>query len=99
MQGKLMVLAARGVRRSGGEAVVRWWPGGMRDGRILRFAEAETDLTSAVSDHSFNTAEPAGGAGRIQSLRAFRRARVIHARVRRCNGVTVQWLVWRESLF
>ena len=48
---------------------------------------------AVVSDYFSHTAEPAGGAGRIQSLRAFRRARVIHAMVRRCNGVTVQWLV------
>ena len=35
----------------------------------------------------------------IQSLRAFRRAGVIHAMVRRCNGVAVQWSAWRESVF
>ena len=39
------------------------------------------------------------GAGRIQSLRAFRRAGVIHAMVRRCSGVAVQWSAWRESSF
>ena len=33
-------------------------------------------LTSAVSATAFNTAEPAGGAGRIQPLRAFRRAKM-----------------------
>ena len=48
------------------------WPGGMRDGRILRFAEADTDSASAFRICSSNTA--AAGAGRIQSLRAFRRA-------------------------
>ena len=56
-------------------------------------------LTSAVSATGFNTAEPAGGAGRIQSLRALRRAGVIHAMVRRCKGVTMQLSAWRDSLF
>ena len=54
------------------DGVRRGWPGGMRDGRILRFAEADTDLISAFLLRSSNTA--AAGAGRIQSLRAFRRA-------------------------
>ena len=35
----------------------------------------------------------------IQSLRTFRRAGVIHAMVRRCNGVAVQWSAWRESSY
>ena len=49
-------------------------------------------LTSAVSATGFNTAEPAGGAGRIQSLRAFRRAGLIDAMVPCCNAAMVLWL-------
>ena len=52
--------------------------GGMRGGRILRFAEAGTDSAGGSMFLRFapNTAEPEQGAGRIQSLRAFRRARL-----------------------
>ena len=38
--------------------VARGWPGGMRDGRILRFAEADTDSASAFRLLCFHTAEP-----------------------------------------
>ena len=47
---------------------------------------------AAVSATGLNTAEPAGGAGRIQSLRAFRRAGLIDAMVRCCNAARVLWL-------
>ena len=76
MQGKSIVSGAKNVRPSGGKAVEKRWPGGRCDGRILRFAEADTVSASAISATGFNTAEPAGGAGRIQPLRAFRRAKM-----------------------
>ena len=57
----------------------------MRGGRMLRFAEADTDSASAFRLCASNTAEPAGGAGRIQSLRAFRQA---HLRARRSEHET-----------
>ena len=36
-------------------------PGGMRDGRILRFAEADTAVARVYLLCAFNTAEPARG--------------------------------------
>ena len=56
-----MVLGAKRVRPSGGEAVEKRWPGGMRDGRILRFAEADTDFGFCNFVLCFHTAEPGKG--------------------------------------
>ena len=54
--------------KSGGQVVDKWWrsggkgrPGGMRDGRILRFAEAGTDSAVGWSVWCLNTAEPDKG--------------------------------------
>ena len=72
-----MDLAAKRVRKRGGPMVERWWPGGRRGGRILRFAEADKASASASRLCAFNTALARKGAGRIQSLRAFRLASII----------------------
>ena len=69
MQGKSMVLAARRVRKSGWKAVEKRWPGGRRDGRILRFAEADTASASAFRLLCFHTA--AACAGRIEPAERY----------------------------
>ena len=47
--------------KRGGEGAAKGWPGGMRDGRILRFAEAGTDSAVGWSVWCSNTAEPDKG--------------------------------------
>ena len=42
--------------KRGGEGADKGWPGGVRDGRILRFAEAGTDSAFGWSVCSLNTA-------------------------------------------
>ena len=53
-----MVVAAK---RRFGEGWTSFGPGGMRDGRMLRFAEADTDSASAFRLLCFHTAEPGKG--------------------------------------
>ena len=47
MQGKTMDLVAKRKLRKGWMGLVGPRPGGRRDGRMLRFAEADTDSASA----------------------------------------------------
>ena len=51
-----MVLGPEGSLEKGGKSGKKGRPGGMRDGRILRFAEADTDSASAFRLCAFNTA-------------------------------------------
>ena len=80
MLGKAMDLAAKRSPAKVWTDTVRVRPGGTRGGRMLRFAEADTDFGNLHSEYcirlcAFNTAL-ATRAGRIQTLRAFRRARL-----------------------
>ena len=56
MQGKVMDLAAKRRLGQGWSGLVGVRPGGMRGGRILRFAEADTASASAFRLCAFNTA-------------------------------------------
>ena len=58
----------------GGQGDAKGWPGGRCDGRILRFAEAGTDSAFGYFCFVLSTRRSPQGAGRIQLLRASRRA-------------------------